>query len=78
MRDDSIGMKGIETREAEALIAALAGHLAKPQFIYRRQWQAGDVLMGDNCLVQHSAIQDYDLPQQRLMHRTTMDGTVPT
>jgi taurine dioxygenase len=29
-------------------------------------------LMWDNCTVQHRAIQDYDLPQRRLMHRTTM------
>lgn len=77
MRDDCIGIEGIETMEAEALIAALADHIVKPAFIYRHQWQAGDVLMWDNCLVQHRAIQDYDLPQQRLMHRTTMDGAVP-
>jgi taurine dioxygenase len=77
MRDDSIGIEGIETEEAEALIAALADHIVKPAFIYRHQWQAGDVLMWDNCLVQHRAIQDYDLPRQRLMHRTTMDGTIP-
>jgi alpha-ketoglutarate-dependent taurine dioxygenase len=29
-------------------------------------------------LVQHRAIQDYELPQRRLMHRTTMGGAVPT
>jgi alpha-ketoglutarate-dependent taurine dioxygenase len=28
-------------------------------------------------MVQHRAIQDYDMPQRRLMHRTTMGGTVP-
>jgi alpha-ketoglutarate-dependent taurine dioxygenase len=27
--------------------------------------------------VQHRAIQDYDLPHRRLMHRTTMGGAVP-
>jgi taurine dioxygenase len=37
----------------------------------------GDLLMWDNCTVQHRAIQDYDLPQRRLMHRTTMGGIVP-
>jgi hypothetical protein len=30
--------------------------------------------MWDNCTVQHRAIQDYDLPQRRVMHRTTMGG----
>lgn len=46
-------------------------------FIYRHQWQVGDLLLWDNCTVQHRAIQDYDLPQRRLMHRTTMGGAVP-
>jgi taurine dioxygenase len=77
MRDDSVGIDGIEADEAEALIAALADHVVKPAFIYRHQWRLGDLLMWDNCTVQHRAIQDYDLPQRRLMHRTTMDGTVP-
>jgi len=33
--------------------------------------------MWDNCTVQHRAIQDYDLLQRRLMHRTTMGGKAP-
>jgi taurine dioxygenase len=77
MRDDCVGIEGMDAEEAEALIAALADHIVKPAFIYRHQWQRGDVLMWDNCTVQHRAIQDYDLPQRRLMHRTTMGGAVP-
>jgi taurine dioxygenase len=52
-------------------------HIVKPQFIYRHHWRRGDLLMWDNCTVQHRAIQDYDLPQRRKMHRTTMGGAVP-
>jgi taurine dioxygenase len=77
MRDDSTGIEGMETDEARALIEALADHIVKPAFVYRHQWRRGDVLLWDNCLVQHRAIQDYDLPQRRLMHRTTMGGAVP-
>ena len=77
MRDDCTGIDGLESDEAEALIAALADHIVKPAFIYRHQWRPGDLLMWDNCTVQHRAIQDYDLPQRRLMHRTTMGGAVP-
>jgi taurine dioxygenase len=77
MRDDCTGIEGLETAEAEALIAALADHIVKPAFIYRHQWRAGDLLMWDNCTVQHRAIQDYDMPQRRLMHRTTMGGAAP-
>ena len=77
MRDDCTGIEGVAAEEAEALIAALADHIVKPEFVYRHQWRPGDLLMWDNCTVQHRAIQDYDLPQRRLMHRTTMGGEVP-
>jgi taurine dioxygenase len=78
MRDDCIAIDGVEPAEAETLIAALADHIVKPAFIYRHQWRPGDLLMWDNCTVQHRAIQDYDLPQRRVMHRTTMGGYAPT
>jgi hypothetical protein len=77
MRDDCTGIEGMEPDEAEALIAALADHIVKPAFVYRHRWRPGDVLMWDNCTVQHRAIQDYEMPQRRLMHRTTMGGAVP-
>jgi taurine dioxygenase len=77
MRDDCTGIEGLEQDEADALIAALADHIVKPAFVYRHQWRSGDLLMWDNCTVQHRAIQDYDLPQRRFMHRTTMGGSVP-
>ena len=35
------------------------------------------LLLWDNCSVQHRAIQDYDLPLRRVMHRTKMGGGVP-
>src|SRR4029453_13074976 len=77
MRDDCTGIEGMEPDEADAVIAALADHIVKPAFVYRHRWRPGDVLMWDNCMVQHRAIQDYDMPQRRLMHRTTMGGAVP-
>ncbi len=77
MRDDCTGIEGVEDAEAEVLIAALADHVVKPAFIYRHQWRVGDLLLWDNCTVQHRAVQDYDMPLRRLMHRTTMGGSVP-
>jgi taurine dioxygenase len=77
MRDDCTGIEDLEGDEAEALITALADHIVKPAFVYRHQWRPGDILMWDNCTVQHRAIQDYNLPQRRLMHRTTVGGSVP-
>lgn len=74
MRDDCTGIEGVDQEEAEALVDALADHIVKPAHIYRHQWRPGDLLMWDNCTVQHRAIQDYDLPQRRLMHSTTIDS----
>jgi taurine dioxygenase len=45
MRDDCVGIDGMEAEEAEALIAALADHIVKPAFMYRHQWRRGDLLM---------------------------------
>lgn len=71
------GIEGIPDAEALALIAGLHAHLIRPEFQYRHQWQVGDLLMWDNCTCQHLAIKDYDLPQRRLMHRITVNGSVP-
>ena len=41
-------------------------------------WQPHDVLLWDNCSVQHLATFDYQWPQhRRLMHRITVGGSVP-
>lgn len=77
MRDDCTGIEGMEAGEAERLITALADHIVRPEYIYRHRWQPGDVLMWDNCTVQHMAIQDYDLPLRRLMYRTTFAADAP-
>ena len=76
-RDDCTGIVGLPHDEAEALIVALSDHVIKPAFLYRHRWRRGDIVMWDNCTVQHKAIIDYDLPQRRLMHRPTIAGTVP-
>jgi taurine dioxygenase len=74
MRNDCTGLVGVEDEEAQLLIAALADHIVRPEFVYRHQWRRGDLLIWDNCTVQHKALQDYDLPLRRLMHRTTFFG----
>ena len=76
-RDDCTGIVGVPHEEAEALIVALSDHVIKPEFVYRHSWREGDIVMWDNCTVQHKAILDYDLPQRRLMNRLTIAGTVP-
>lgn len=58
--------------EGDALVAELTAHCTQPEFVYRHNWQVGDLVMWDNCSTQHKANFDYALPQRRLMHRTTV------
>ena len=74
---ECIGIEGMPEDEAVDLIAELDAHCVRPEFLYRHKWQVGDLLMWDNATSMHLAICDYALPQRRLMHRTTVIGTVP-
>lgn len=77
VRDDCTGIVGMAPSEGEALIAALADHIIRPEHIYQHRWRKGDVVVWDNITVQHRAVLDYDLPQRRLMWRTTVKGDRP-
>jgi taurine dioxygenase len=71
------GIDGMAEAEALPLISELHWHLIDPQFQYRHRWRVGDVLMWDNCTCQHLAVRDYGEGQRRLMHRVTVNGSVP-
>ena len=74
---ECIGIEGMPDDEAVDLIDELDAHCVRPEFLYRHKWQVGDLLMWDNTSSMHLAICDYALPERRLMHRTTVIGTVP-
>jgi len=74
---ECVGIEGMPKDEAVDLIAELDTHCVRPEFLYRHKWQVGDLLMWDNTSSMHLAICDYALPERRLMHRTTVIGTVP-
>jgi taurine dioxygenase len=74
---ECIGIEGMPDDEGVDLIAELDAHCVRPEFLYRHKWQVGDLLMWDNATSMHLAICDYALPERRLMHRTTVIGTVP-
>jgi taurine dioxygenase len=59
------------------VIQELSDWVTRPEFLYRSRWRAGDLLMWDNCCAQHLAVKDYDRLQRRLMHRVTVNGSVP-
>lgn len=68
---------GLPKEESDELIGHLNGHITQPQFIYRHQWQVGDLLIWDNITTIHKAEFDYKLPQRRLMHCATVVGGAP-
>jgi taurine dioxygenase len=73
---ECVGIVGMPDAEALPLIQELSDFVTRPEFLYRHQWRVGDLLMWDNCCAQHLAVKDYDLPQRRLMHRVTVNGSV--
>jgi taurine dioxygenase len=74
---ECIGIPGMADAEAEALIGELAAHVVRPEFQYRHRWRVGDLVIWDNCQLQHLAIKDYAPTERRLLHRTQVKGTVP-
>jgi taurine dioxygenase len=74
---ECIGICGMPDEESLSLIKELGELVTRPEFCYRHSWRVGDLLMWDNSMTQHLAISDYQLPLRRLMHRVTVNGTVP-
>ena len=72
------GIEGMPEDEALALIDDLADCIVEPRFRHTHRWRVRDLLMWDNCTVQHLASFDYTWPKhRRLMHRVTVGGSVP-
>jgi taurine dioxygenase len=67
-------LEGIPSSKSDALLQELFAHIVRPETLYTHQWRQGDLLMWDNCLTQHKAVRNYELPLRRLMHRTTVAG----
>ena len=71
------GIAGWDEAPALALIDQLAAHTIAPQFQFRHHWRRHDLIMWDNCQLQHLAIKDYRDDEPRLMHRTQVKGAAP-
>ncbi|MGA0115260.1 MAG: TauD/TfdA dioxygenase family protein [Burkholderiales bacterium] len=66
---------GLPEDESRQTLDFLFEHLKRPEFIYRHQWRLNDLLLWDNCAVQHKAVFDYALPLRQRMERTTIRGS---
>ena len=73
----TIRFEGMTAAESEPILKFLFGHLVRPEFTCRFQWQAGALAVWDNRCSQHYAMNDYH-GHRRVMHRITIQGDVPT
>ncbi|MBA1275914.1 TauD/TfdA dioxygenase family protein [Stutzerimonas azotifigens] len=62
--------------ESRQILAELFAHSARPEFIYRHQWEPHDLVFWDNRVLIHLAT---GCPPhlRRRMHRTTIQGDAP-
>lgn len=63
---------GMNPRDSDALLGELYQHMARPEFVYRHAWQAGDVLLWDNSSIQHRTLGDFQLPLRRVHYRAQL------
>lgn len=67
-------IRGMNDTDSDVLLAQLYQHITRAEFVYHHAWQAGDLVLWDNCSTQHRTECDDILPQQRLMYRTIITG----
>ncbi len=72
----AVGIEGMSTTEARAVLDLLVAHLTQPAFTCRLRWEADMFVMWDNRLCIHQAFNDYD-GYRRELYRTTIAGEVP-
>jgi alpha-ketoglutarate-dependent taurine dioxygenase len=67
---------GLPVEESRALLARLRDWATQPQYVYRHEWQLGDLLIWDNTGTMHRVL-EYPADSGRLMHRTILAGEEP-
>ena len=64
--------------EGEALLEELQAFATQERFIYRHQWQPGDLVMGDNRCLLHRALPNFEMERYaRVLNRTVVRGDIP-
>jgi alpha-ketoglutarate-dependent taurine dioxygenase len=67
---------GMSVEDSRALLARLRDWATQSKYVYRHEWQIGDLLMWDNTGTMHRAL-PYAFDSGRLMHRTILAGEEP-
>jgi taurine dioxygenase len=72
----TVGLEGMDDEEAVALLHRLCAEATVPERVFRFKWRKGDLVAWDNASTLHTAT--FTPPDQpRIMHRLTVEGTVP-
>jgi alpha-ketoglutarate-dependent taurine dioxygenase len=69
-------IEGMAIKESRLLLAKLRDWATQDRFVYRHEWQPGDLLIWSNTGTMHRAL-PYPLDGGRLMHRTILAGEEP-
>ena len=67
---------GLSGRESRAILELLQAYVTRPENILRWRWSPNELVLFDNRITQHYAIDNYD-DQPRRLHRVTVAGDVP-
>jgi taurine dioxygenase len=72
----TLGIKDMDSDASSQLLQALFAHMLHPDFVYQHHWAENMLILWDNRTVMHSAQGGYS-GYRRVMHRTTVAGSVP-
>jgi len=67
---------GMEREESAALVDRILTMAERPKYIYRHDWQPGDILIWDNTGTMHRVV-PFDLDCGRELHRVKLAGEEP-
>ncbi|MDA0655019.1 MAG: TauD/TfdA family dioxygenase, partial [Proteobacteria bacterium] len=70
-------IEGMTPQETKEIILDILDRIENPKFLYRHKWRKNDLLIWDNRSAVHQAFFDYDLDEERLLHRIILKGTTP-
>jgi alpha-ketoglutarate-dependent taurine dioxygenase len=68
-----VGLSGTESRD---LLRLLQAYVTRPENIVRVRWEPNQLVLFDNRITQHYAVDNYDDVPRRL-HRVTVAGDIP-
>ena len=67
----TVAIEGMDDAAGTALLDEIYAFATQPRFVYRHDWQVGDVVMWDNGFTMHRR-EPFDPEARRLMKRTTI------